>query len=291
MTDYDKQLNLRKRHPLGRVHLRINALQSGFTRLTLKTSLDLRYGSTPGQRIDLFPARHSRAPVFVFIHGGYFRALDKSQYSYMAKPFVAGGCTVALINYDLAPAVSVQDIIDQNIKAFLWIHENIRRWNGNPEHMVLCGHSVGAFLVAKILEFNGARPTRQAIKGVALLSGLYDLTSMKQSYLNQSLGLTDDDVANLSPIFGDVSQFPHALVAVGEHETAEFIEQSKNYSRKLKDARRSHEYLLLKGKNHYTVSRLLSKGSNRLTQRILDMCRVDSRVSSGSPTNSMGSKD
>ena len=275
MTNYDDQFNLRRRHPLGRVHLFINELQSYIARLTLKKSLDVSYGNGFGEKVDIFPAPHSNAPVFVFIHGGYFRSLDKRQYSYIAKPFVDSGCTVALINYDLAPAVTVEQIIHQNIRAFMWIYENITRWNGNAGNIVMCGHSVGAFLVAKILEFNWRQEVRQSISGAVLLSGLYDLTKMKHSYLNTSLKLSDEDVTTLSPIFADISDFPHSIIAVGEDETEEFIEQSRKYSSKLADSKKSHEYLFLEDKNHYSVSRLLSNKNNQLMKRILSMCGVN----------------
>ena len=269
MLNYDEQFNLRKRHPLGRVHLLINAVQSHIARLTLKNSLDVSYGDTAGQKMDIFPAAHPNAPVIVFIHGGYFRALDKRQYNYIAKPFVNSGCTVALINYDLAPMVSVKEIVDQNSKAFLWISQNISRWNGNPDNIVICGHSVGAFLAVKILEYDWSQQIRKSISGVALLSGLYDLTKMKQSYLNTSVKLSNDDVTSLSPMFSDINDFPHAIVAVGDDETDEFIQQSKDYAEKLKVAKSSHEFMLLKSKNHYTVSRMLSDKNNDLFKKIL----------------------
>ena len=272
---HEEQFNLRKRHPWGRLHLVANELESSIARRTLKKSLDVAYGESPGQRLDIFPASQPDAPVFVFIHGGYFRALDKRQYNYIARPFVAAGCTVVLINYDLAPNVPVKEIVEQNLRAFRWIYENIERWHGNPRHMVLCGHSVGAFLVAKILEaaqdpeIGWDTELQQAIYGAVLLSGLYDLTKMRQSYLNESLHLSEEDVQTLSPIFGRIHDFPHAIVAVGEHETVEFIQQSRDYAHKLEEADSSQEFLLLKNKNHYSVSRMLSRRNNPLIEKIL----------------------
>ncbi|WP_444897257.1 alpha/beta hydrolase [Microbulbifer sp. SSSA005] len=275
MSEYDDQFNLRKRHPFGRLHLLINELQSHLATQSLRSSLDISYGDSSGEKLDIFPAKSPNAPVFVFIHGGYFRALDKKQYRYIAKPFIEAGCTVALVNYDLAPAVSVKEIIEQNIKAFLWIYKNIDRWNGNPSNIVICGHSVGAFLVAKILEFEWTPEIRSSISGAIMLSGLYDLTKMRQSYLNESLRLSEDDVTNLSPIFGDIRCFTKAIVAVGDDETAEFIDQSKRYCGKLQQTKSSCEYLLLKNKNHYTVSRMLSSRNNDLMNKILDICGVN----------------
>jgi len=271
MTNYDEQFNLRKRHPLSKVYLYANELQSYITRLTSKASLDISYGQSQGERIDVFPAVESNSPIFVFIHGGYFRALDKRQYSFIAKPFVRRGCTVVSVNYDLAPKVRVKEIVDQNIKAFLWIYQNISRWNGNPQNIVLCGHSVGAFLAAKILEYEWDQQIRHGISGVVLLSGLYDLTTMRQSYLNKSLRLSEEDVEVLSPMFGHVENFPHALIAVGENETDEFIRQSKDYAKKVEAANLSYEFMLLKNKNHYTVARMLSRRNNGLTKKIMSL--------------------
>ena len=272
MSVFDAQFNLRKRHPSGKFHLLLNVMQSHLARLSLKHSRDIAYGDSPGQKLDIFPAKQQDAPVLVFIHGGYFRALDKGQYSYMARPFVAAGYTVVLVNYDLAPAVTVSTIVEQNLRAFDWITQNVQRWNGDPEKITLCGHSVGAFLVVKILQ--QLRNPRQ-IQGAVLLSGLYDLTRIKQSYLNADLHLSDADVRDLSPMLaGNISlpaHMPEVLVAVGNQETEEFIQQSENYAVKLQRAGVKQAYMLLPDKNHYTVSRMLVNKRNPLMQRILQL--------------------
>ena len=115
---------------------------------------------------------------------------------------------------------------------------------------------------------------RESISGAVLLSGLYDLTRMRESYLNASLKLTEDDVQNLSPIFKDVRHLPPAIVAVGENETPEFIEQSERYFEKLQKTGGSPEYMLLTGKNHYTVSRMLASRGNALIENILRLCGI-----------------
>lgn len=274
MKNYDEQFNLRKRHPLGRLHLLHNALQSSWARKRLTHTSDVSYGDSSGQCIDLFPAAKPNAPVFVFIHGGYFRALDKRQYNYIAQPLVKAGCTVALINYDLAPAVKVAEIVEQSIKAFRWLYQQVHRWNGDVNNMVICGHSVGAFLAAKIVEHDWPEDIRQAISGVVLLSGLYDLTTMRQSYLNKELHLTDVDISGLSPIFASLKHYPQTLVAVGDDETDEFIHQSQRYADKLVAANHPCDYWLLRNKNHYTVSRLLANDDNALMGRILSFCGI-----------------
>ena len=118
MSDTDSQFDLRRRHPFARFHLLANAVQSQVARCRLRCSLDVRYGSTAGQKLDIFPAQTGKAPVFLFIHGGYFHALDKSQYRYVASRMVRQGYTVVLVNYDLAPKVRVVEIIHQVLTSF-----------------------------------------------------------------------------------------------------------------------------------------------------------------------------
>ena len=237
-----------------------NAFESHLARVLHRNELDVSYGSTDGQRADIFPARTPGSPVLLFIHGGYFRALDKSQYRYLARPLVKLGYAVVLVNYDLAPRVSVSEIVQQVHDAFAWVKQNVHRWNGDPGRFTLCGHSVGAFLAAKVLEEDW--PNGSGIEKAALLSGLYDLGPMKRSFLNHDLQLTDEEVSNLNPRADALTDPPNILVAVGSKETDQFVSQSESYSRTLSAAGVQNDLMILRGINHYTMSRLLSrKGS------------------------------
>ncbi len=260
MNAFDDQFNLRRRHPVGRTVLLFNLVESLFAQTFLTCSLDISYGESAGQMLDIFPAKASKAPVFVFIHGGYFRALDKSQYRYIALRMAKAGHVTVLVNYNLAPKVPVSEIIRQILASFQWIRENIHRWNGDPGRIVLCGHSVGAFLAAKILQQDW--PGGSGIQKAVLLSGLYDLGPMKRSYLNKDLLLTDKDVDNLSPQFGTLAERPDLLIAAGGNETDEFIGQSEKYSAKLDAEGVQNELAILPGINHYSMSRLLAGRRN-----------------------------
>ena len=265
-TNIDDQFNLRKRHPFAQYYLVVNYGQSLAAQLALKCHLDISYGESPGQKLDIFPAQTENAPVFVFIHGGYFRSLDKRHYRYVAFRQARSGHTTVLLNYDLSPQVRVADIIQQMLTAFGWIKKNIHQWNGDPHRLILCGHSVGAFLVAKILQVDW--PNDSGIQKAVLLSGLYDLGPMKQCYLNRDLQLTDSDVANLSPQFGSLVQTPDILIAVGKQETEQFIFQSQRFSHKLRDEGIKNTLLILPHINHYTMSRLLVQSDNPVTDWI-----------------------
>lgn len=267
--NYDEQFNLRKRHRLSPLYLALNSYQSAVARTRLPGILDVSYGDSAGQKLDIFAARSEAAPVFVFIHGGYFRALDKRQYHFIVPRMTQAGFTSVLVNYDLAPRVRVPEIVQQVSKAFGWIAGNIGQWNGDPARMVLCGHSVGAFLAAKILEQERPGTNGVAIEKTLLLSGLFDLGPMKKSYLNQDLNLTEADVSTLSPINGAVRQKTRILIAVGGNETDEFIRQSTQFAHKLGDDGVPNDRLVLSGQNHYTMARLLAREHNPISDWLL----------------------
>src|SRR6185436_17236466 len=113
--------------------------------------LDLAYGDSPGQRLDVFPAPQPDAPVLVFIHGGYWRALDKSDHSFVAPPFTAAGVCVVIPNYDLAPAVTVPQITLQVVRAVAWTWKHIARFGGDPGRITVAGHSAGGQLATMML--------------------------------------------------------------------------------------------------------------------------------------------
>ncbi len=248
----------------------LNTIESMFAAWKLRSSLDVSYGDTPGQRVDVFPAEKPSSPVFAFIHGGYFRALDKSQYRYIAPRLHKAGYATVLINYDLAPKVSVTTIVSQVLDAFSWTCNHIENWGGDPSRLVICGHSVGAFLAAKILEREKTVVGRQScqIKKAILLSGLYDLGPMKRSYLDRDLRLTSSEVKSLSPMACFLRQAPEILIAVGEGETEEFVRQSVEYAAKLRSDGIENELIIMPGLHHYSMARTLAQKENAVIDRI-----------------------
>ncbi len=266
---YDSQFNLRRRHRLSPLYLALNSVQSAIARVRLPCHLDVQYGDSDGQKLDVFPSDVAGAPLFIFIHGGYFRALDKRQYHFMAPAMARSGFTTVLVNYDLAPRVSVAEIVDQVSRAFAWIAQEAHLWNGDAARVILCGHSVGAFLAAKILQQEPPGRNACVVEKAILLSGLFDLGPMRQSYLNRDLQLSESDVATLSPINNVLRQEPEILIAVGKEETDEFIAQSTRYAQKLGDDGISHKLVVAPGINHYTMARLLARQHNPVSDWLL----------------------
>ena len=107
---YNEQYNNRARVSDCQIHLQNWADWSAISRLHLRGHIDVAYGPTPGQKLDVFEANKPHAPIIVFIHGGYWRSLDKSDHSFIAPPLIDAGALPVMVNYDLAPEVSVSEI-------------------------------------------------------------------------------------------------------------------------------------------------------------------------------------
>ena len=232
----DQQYNNRARIPDHAAIFARWSEASALARTQPGTLLDVPYGDGPSETLDIFPpsleaARPGGAPVLVFIHGGYWRALSKSDHSFVAPSFCSEGALVVVPEYALAPAVSVEHITLQMARAVAWVWRHAARYGGDPRRIVLAGHSAGGHAVAMLLSCRWKQladdlPLQVSTRGLAL-SGLYDLEPIRHTrFLQPDLQLTPAAVARLSPAF-----FPrpkavlHAVV--GADETDEFVRQNR----------------------------------------------------------------
>ena len=142
----DSQLDLRARHPDFQVFLDINEKESERVRTRYKCHLDEKYGEAPLQSIDIFPSNVPNSPIHIFIHGGYWRALDKASYSFVAEPFVKNNVTTCIVNYGLIPTVNMGGLLTDITSALRWIQYNASMYNGNPKQLIISGHSAGGHL-------------------------------------------------------------------------------------------------------------------------------------------------
>ncbi len=124
---------------------------SALSRDSLSRRIDVAYGSGPAEKLDIFPTTSANAPVLVFIHGGWWRTLDKSEQSFIAPAFVHAGAMVVLPNYDLCPKVGIDDIAMQMVRALAWIWRNAALYGGDPNRIVVAGHSAGGHLASMVL--------------------------------------------------------------------------------------------------------------------------------------------
>jgi len=192
--------------------------------------LDLRYGEAPLQTLDVFPAAQPGSPVLVFLHGGYWRSLDKADHSFLAPALVAAGATVVIPNYSLCPAVSVEAIALEMTRMLAWVHQHAASFGADPSRLALAGHSAGGHLAAMLLGCRwkdvDARLPLQPLQGALSISGLYDLEPLRHTpFIRDDLHLTPSSANRLSPAFFPRPKRPLYAVAGGD-ESEEFLRQN-----------------------------------------------------------------
>jgi arylformamidase len=193
----------------------------------LSPQRDLRYGPGPKETLDLFAPPARARGTFAFIHGGYWRALDKADFSFVATPLVADGYAVANVNYDLCPDVSISTIVGQIVRAVTWLARD-GAVHGAVGPLVVGGHSAGGHLAAMLWTIDWALAGFGRAPFVAglSLSGVHDLAPMVQFSFNADFRLDDAEAARLSPVrLAPRSRAPLVL-AVGADETSEFVRQT-----------------------------------------------------------------
>jgi arylformamidase len=231
---------------------------------------DVAYGPHRHETTDIFrPADLGGAPLHVFVHGGYWRARFKEEFSYIAGPLVDAGAVVAVINYALCPEVTVEEIVRQARAAcaFLWRNPDVH--GADRDRMHISGHSAGGHLAAMLMAtdwpaFGDGLP-RDMIKSGVLLSGLYDLEPILGTSVQADVRLTEDDAQRLSPIHLEPATDAPMVIVAGGDESDEFRRQSAI----LAEAWQSHapvEHVELPGLNHFTILSETATPDSKLTQ-------------------------
>ena len=246
----EREYNLRVRHP-ERTHVyqrfaqasaRLRAAWPGFAAH--------RYGSGERALIDFFPAQTDKpAPLLLFIHGGYWRALDRENFSFLARPWLEHGIHVAMPGYDLAPAMTVSQIVDQVRAARDWLLLHADALRIDATRILVSGHSAGGHLGALVL----ANEPHWRACGLVGLSGLYDLRPLLATSVNRDIRLDPPEAARLSPT---LLAAPHAvryLCAVGGAETMGFRQQSIDYAQVLSNQGHDARCLVVGERTHFDI--------------------------------------
>ena len=193
--------------------------------------LDLPYGDSAAERLDVFPASQPGSPVLVFIHGGWWRSLDKADHSFIAPLFVQEGAAVVVPNYGLCPAVTIEQIALQTAQALVWTWRHAAEFGGDASRIAVVGHSAGGHLAAMMLCCRrrdlGADLPQRLVTGAMAISGVFDLDPLRQTpFLQADLGLTPAAVRRLSPAFFPRPRGP-LFAMVGGDESDEFLRQTQ----------------------------------------------------------------
>ena len=190
---------------------------------------NVRYGPGPKEVLDVFAPAGKPRGTLVFLHGGYWRALDKDDFAFVASPFVAAGIAVANVNYDLCPQVSIAAIVDECRRAVAWVARDGAAHGAAPGDVVVAGHSAGGHLAAMMLATDWAAHGlgRAPLRAAVTLSGVHDLAPLVHFSFNADFKLDDAEAARLSPARHPVRAAVPLLIACGADETSEFLRQSQ----------------------------------------------------------------
>jgi arylformamidase len=236
-----------------------------------RCQLDLSYGDSPRQSIDLFLSETgSSAPLVMFIHGGWWRSLEPSMFSHMARGLNARNMTVAVVGYDLCPIVTIAEIIEQMRRACLFL------WQRFDRRLMVCGHSAGGHLAGAMVATDWPSlypkaPADLAPAGYAI-SGIFDLAPLVGLSVNQDLRLDAAEARRVSPAFWPLAPGRTFDAAVGALESSEFRRQSQLVVQAWK-ANAETRYQEIAGANHFTVIDPLFDPQSAIVARIAELAR------------------
>ena len=201
-------------------------------RQSLRGAIDERYGDGDGETLDVFAPKRPGAPVLVFIHGGYWRSLDKADQSFVAPAYVDAGAMVVVPNYALAPAVTVAHITLQMVQALAWTWRHAPRFGGDPRRLVVAGHSAGGQLAAMLMlcRWRDVATDLPAdlVTHTVSISGVFDLEPLRHApFIAADLKLGAADVRRLSPARLPAPAVGELVALVGGDESKEFRRQNR----------------------------------------------------------------
>lgn len=243
----------------------------------LDSDLDIAYGDHPMEKIDIFRAEGRSRALLMFIHGGYWRSLDKRDQSFIATEFVKHGVTVAMPNYALCPSVSMEEIVKQMLRATAWLYRTGSRYGAFGNSLYLAGHSAGGHLATMMLAAEwpryGADLPEKVVEGALSISGLYDLTPLLQvPSINNDIRLDEAMAVRCSPAFMPPATDAPLTLTVGGKEIEGFMQQHEIV--KSRWARVIAEDVPCEKDNHFSILETFANAQSDLFKSALRMMKL-----------------
>jgi arylformamidase len=228
------------------------------------SKLDLRYGERPRATLDYFPAGPTNAPLFVFIHGGYWQRNEKERFSFMAPGPRARGINVALPGYTLGPDATMTEIVGEIRQSLTFLAHHAGELGFDGARMFVGGWSAGGHLAAAVAD-------HPAVRGAMPISGIFDLEPIALGVLNDKLSLSAEELETLSPMRNlPLRPMPMKIYA-GGGELPELRRQSQDYFDALRARGLPVTLSLVPGQHHFSIMEELARPDGALTQGLAEL--------------------
>lgn len=230
--------------------------------------LDVKYGKQPRERLDIFLPDADNAPMFAFIHGGYWQWNDKEGFEFLARELNAHGAAFANIEYSLCPNVSLATLTEQCRQAIAHLWREAATYGYDRDRIVVSGHSAGGHLTAMMQATDwpsvdpDVPPT--VVSGGLPISGVYDVEPIRLTPLNDAVQLRPEDVSDLSPMFLPPSTLSPTIIAFGGDEYDEFDRQACDLAKAWGGQGVETSTLNMPGRDHFTALSALAEPDHEL---------------------------
>ena len=239
--------------------------------------LDLAYGPAgPRQTLDIFPPSNDKAPILIFIHGGYWYFNSKDPRRFPAETFNEQGIAWVPINYRLAATANMDEIVEDVRNAVAWVYEHADEYGCDREQIYVSGNSAGGHLTAELISDNWPEKfglPSDVIKGACAVSGLFDLEPLLQCEPNEKLNMKIDIAKRNSPIYHLSSASTSLIVTCGANESDEFIRQAAEYAEYCRECAFPVSHFTLLGHDHFSIIGEFANKDSRLFQELISMIK------------------
>jgi arylformamidase len=247
--------------------------ESAAARAALDCTLDVPYGPTKAEVLDIFPAPRAGAPINIFIHGGAWKNGHKDEVSFPAPVFHNAGANFIAVNFNLVPDVMLEELVRQCRAAIAWVYRNADSFGGDRDRIFVSGHSSGGHVtgVMCITDWEGVYGLpADLIKGAAPISGMFDLAPVIKSWRNSYLKLDEERAHALSAIHHIPEAKIHMVLGFGAGELTEFQRQSCDFAAAWRKAGQECRLIEVPDKNHFEMGAGYGDAQNPITQAIFD---------------------
>jgi arylformamidase len=236
--------------------------ESARVRAKFDSLLNVAYGPSRHEQLDVFKCGRAGAPALVFLHGGAWKGGHKDEVSFIAEPYVDAGANVIIVNFALVPEVRLEEQVRQARAAIAWTYRNATSFGGDPERVFVTGHSSGGHLTGMTMVTDWASDfglPADVLKGGAPFSGMFDLEPVQLSWRNTYLKMNKDEALRLSSIRQIPSRAMPLVIGYGRGELDEFRRQSKEFAAAWRGRGYPCTEMELPGLNHFEVQQQMGR--------------------------------